>query len=145
MLRGSTDCGLGVLPPEYGGRLGWADVPWRLRSEVEGWLGAAIVRAETQHGGYSPGVAARLTADNGRLVFVKAVGPEPRPDTPAMHRREARIVAALPNRAPVPKWLWSFDEGDGGWVVLVFEHVDGHHPSEPWQMAEIRRVVEALE
>ena len=137
--------GLGLLPPDHGVRLEWTDMPWRVRGEVERWLGGRVVRAATQRTGFSPGVAARLTSDDGRRVFVKAVGPEPRPDTPAMHRREARVMTALPSTAPVPRLLWSCDEGEGGWVVLVFEDLDGHHPSEPWQKAELHRVVAALE
>jgi Ser/Thr protein kinase RdoA (MazF antagonist) len=53
-------------------------------------------------------------------------------------------VAALPVSAPVPRLLWSYDEGNGGWVVLVFENVDGRHPAQPWRTAELDRVVDAL-
>ena len=60
---------------------------------------------------------------NGQSLFVKAVGPEPNPDAPLFHRREARIVAALPATVAVPRLRWTFDEGDGGWVVLVFDVV----------------------
>jgi aminoglycoside phosphotransferase (APT) family kinase protein len=89
-------------------------------------------------------VAARLRAADGRRVFLKAVGPEPNPTAPRFHRREASIVAALPAAAPVPRLLWSHDEGDPGWVVLVFEDVEGQQPALPWRPDELTRVLDAL-
>ena len=132
-------------PPDRGVRLDWTDMPEHVRNEVERWLGGTIVRASTQPTGFSPGVAARLTTDDGRRVFCKAVGPEPNADTPKMHRREISIVAALPGAAPVPRLLWSYDEGEGGWVVLAFEDVEGRHPLQPWRTDELDRVVAAME
>ena len=120
-------------------------MPARVQREVERWLGSDVTRAVTQPTGFSPGVAARLTAGNGRRVFAKAVGPEPNADAPSIHRREISIVAALPPNAPVPRLLWSYDEGDGGWVVLVFEDVEGRHPTQPWRLDELDRVVAAME
>ena len=98
-------------PPDRGARLDWADLPRRVRSEVERWLGSEIVSAVTQPTGFSPGVAARLTTDDGRRVFAKAVGPEPNADAPAFHRREIGIAASLPDSTPSPRLLWSYDEG----------------------------------
>ncbi len=140
-----TEEGAVVSPPDRGVRLHWADMPGRVRGEVEGWLGGVVVDAVTQPTGFSPGVAARLVTDHGRRVFVKAVGPEPNPDTPGMHRREARIMAAMPTGAPVPRLLWSYDEGEDGWIVLVFEDVDGRHPTQPWRTDELDRMVSAME
>ena len=140
-----TGEGVGLPPPDRGVRLDWSEMPSRVRSEIERWLGGAVVGAVTQPTGFSPGVAARLTADDGRRVFVKAVGPEPNADAPRIHRREVRIVTALPGAVPVPRLLWSYDEGEGGWVVLVFEDVDGRHPMQPWSVDELDRVVAALE
>ena len=99
----------------------------------------------TQPTGFSPGVAARLTTDNGRRVFAKAVGPKPNADAPSIHRREISIATALPAAAPVPRLLWSYDEGDNGWVVLVFEDVEGRHPAQPWRLDELDRVGAAME
>lgn len=132
-------------PPATGVRLAWEGLPEHVRAAVEGWLGSPIVSAATQPGGFSPGVAARLTASDGRRVFIKAVCAEPNRDAPRFHRREARIAAALPASAPVPRLLWSFDEGGDGWIVLVFEDVEGRHPAVPWQPAELDRVLAALD
>lgn len=129
-------------PPAVGVRLAWEGLPAHVRTAIEGWLGAAVVSAESQASGFSPGVAARLQTADGRRVFVKAVGPEPNPTSPAFHRREIRIVGALPAETPVPRLLWSYDED--GWVVLVFEEVAGQHPAMPWRPDELERVMAAL-
>ena len=128
-------------PPAEGVRLEWAAVPKRVRSALEQWAGSAVVSAISQRSGFSPGVAARLKLADGRRLFVKAIGPEPNPDTPAMHRREARIVAALPENVAVPRLRWFLDED---WVVLVFDDIHGHHPAQPWRLAELDRVLNGL-
>jgi aminoglycoside phosphotransferase (APT) family kinase protein len=134
--------GPGVGPPATGQRLGWAEVPAWLRGEVERRLGGRVVEAVTQPGGFSPGLAARLLLDDGRRAFVKAVGPEPNPDSPDIHRGEAQNMAALPRSAPAPRLLWSLDQH--GWVALAFEDVDGAHPALPWRPGELRRVLEMV-
>ncbi len=101
-------------PPAEGVRLDWLAVPEQVRSAVEHWAASAVVSAISQRSGFSPGVAARLRLADGRRLFVKAVGPEPNPDTPSFHRREARIVAALPDDAAVPRLQWLFDDGETG-------------------------------
>jgi aminoglycoside phosphotransferase (APT) family kinase protein len=139
--QGSEPRGL-AGPPATRRRLGWDDVPGWLRAEVEGRLEARVVEAVTQPTGFSPGLAARLRLADGRRAFVKAVGPEPNPDSPDAHRAEARTMAALPRAAPAPRLLWSLDER--GWVALAFEDVDGHHPALPWRPGELRRVLAML-
>jgi hypothetical protein len=81
----------------------------------------------SQPGGFSPGVAARLLLHGGGRAFVKAVGPDPNPDSPELHRAEARIAASLPAAAPAPRLLGCLDRD--GWVVLVFEDIDGVPPT----------------
>lgn len=132
-------------PPAAGVRMEWEALPERVRAAVEGWLGSRVVRAESQHSGFSPGVAARILTADGRRCFVKAAGPLPNPDTAGMHRREARISAALPAGVPVPRLRWSYDEGEGGWVALVFDEVIGVQPAQPWRMDELERVLGAAE
>ena len=144
-VESETGEGVRLPPPDRGVRLDWSDMPSRVRREIERWLGCSVVGAVTQPTGFSPGVAARLAADDGRRVFIKAVGPEPNADAPGIHRREIKIVTALPGAVPVPRLLWSYDEGEGGWVVLVFEDVDGRHPMQPWPIDELDRVVAAME
>lgn len=89
-------------------RLPWPAIPAELRDTVESHLGDRVAEAIAQPGGFSPGVA---LAGGGR-AFVKAVGPEPNPETADMHRAEARIAASLPGGVPAPRLLDSF-ERDG--------------------------------
>ncbi|MBV9278611.1 MAG: aminoglycoside phosphotransferase family protein [Chloroflexi bacterium] len=131
-------------PPATGVRILWSEMPPRLHAALQSWLGAPVAEVAMQPGGFSPGVAARVRAADGRRVFVKAVGPELNPDSPAIHRREGQIVAALPATAPVPRLLWTHDEGEGGWIMLVFEDVEGRQPEQPWRAEEVDRVLEAI-
>jgi aminoglycoside phosphotransferase (APT) family kinase protein len=131
-----------AFPPARGERLAWEGLPDDVRGAIEERLGSTVVSAETQPGGFSPGVAARLRLRDGRTVFAKAVGPEPNPDSPEFHRREAHVAAALPPDTPAPRFLFSVD--DGAWVALVFEDVVGHEPQLPWRKDELARVLDAL-
>ena len=87
-------------------------------------------------------MAARLKLADGRRVFVKAVSGSVNPDSPGMHRREARIAAALPASVPTPRFLSLYDDGD--WIALVFEDIDGTAPQTPWQQPELDRVMVAV-
>jgi hypothetical protein len=101
-----------------------------------------VVQAATQPGGFSPGLAARLRLADGRRVFVKAAGPDPNPHTPALHRAEAQITAALPPSTPSPRLLWSYDQH--GWVALAFADIEGKLPTLPWRPDELQRVLDAV-
>lgn len=125
-----------------GARIPWEALPEQVRAAVEDGLGARVVAATTRPGGYSPGVAARLELAGGGRAFVKAVGKEPNPYSPGMHRRESELAAALPAEAPAPRLLFAHDDGE--WVALVYEDVDGHEPAIPWRDDELRRVLDAL-
>lgn len=129
-------------PPARGVRLDWDRLPQGVRHGIEKMVGAKVVEAATQPGGFSPGLAARLRLGDGRRVFVKAVSEEANPDAPGIHRQEARIVAALPAAAPVPRLLSVYDAG--GWVALGFQDVDGRHPYEPWIESDLGLVTRTL-
>ncbi|MFJ2880235.1 aminoglycoside phosphotransferase family protein [Streptomyces sp. NPDC086796] len=131
-----------IAPPAMGVRRHWADLPASVRSAVEDILGARVVEACSQSGGFSPGVAARVRLADGRRAFVKAVSAETNPHSPDLHRAEARHTAALPPGAPVPGLLGSYD---GGTVVaLVLQDIDGRQPRTPWDPAELERVLTAV-
>ncbi len=132
----STQIGVG------GTRIGWADLPERVRTELTARLGAEVVAEASQPGGFSPGLAARLRLADDRRVFVKAVGKDRNPHSPLLHRREIEILRALPPGLPVPALLDSYDDGD--WVALVIEDVEGRSPSVPWQTDELAEVIDAL-
>ncbi|MGP3958463.1 phosphotransferase [Nonomuraea sp. 3N208] len=129
-------------PPASGTRVPWHDVHPEVRAAVEEFLGGRVVEASTQSGGFSPAAAVRLRTEGGRRAFVKAVGPEPNPDTPGIYRSELKIAAALPESVPAPRLLTGFELA--GWVVLVFEDVEGGHPELPWRRDELERVLEAV-
>jgi aminoglycoside phosphotransferase len=130
------------MPNGGGARLGIDEIPGRVRGAIEEILGAPVVTADSQPGGFSPGLAARLVLADGRRAFAKAVGVERNPDAPGFHRREIEVLAALPPDLPVPRLLGSYDDGD--WVALVVEDVAGVPPAEPWRADELARVVEAM-
>lgn len=110
---------------------------------MEQIIGDRVVEAVSQPGGYSPGTADRVSTAGGRRAFVKAVGPTLNPDSPRMHRAEARHTAALPRTAPTPRLLGCHDDGE--WVALVLTDVDGRHPHTPWRAAELDPVLHTLD
>ncbi|MFF2509972.1 aminoglycoside phosphotransferase family protein [Streptomyces sp. NPDC058086] len=132
-----------TVPPAAGLRTPWEELPRTLRDAVANVLGAPVRTAVTQEGGFSPGAAARVTTTHHRRAFVKAVSAETNPDSPSLHRTEARNVSLLPPSTPAPRLLGTYD--DGTWVALVFEDVAGRQPHVPWQDGEFRRVLDAVE
>ncbi|GAA5126376.1 phosphotransferase family protein [Pseudonocardia adelaidensis] len=130
------------MPNGGGARLGIDEIPERVRGAIEEILGAPVVAAHSQPGGFSPGLAARLVLADGRRAFAKAAGIDRNRDTPRFHRREVEVLAALPADLPVPALLGSYDDGD--WVALVVEDVEGEMPVEPWRPAELASVVGAM-
>lgn len=131
-----------VNPPARGVRMPWEEVAQHVREEVEDFLGAPVAEAVTQDGGFSPAAAVRLRLKDGRRAFVKALSFAVNPDSPDIYRAEARIAAALPADVPAPKLLTSFERD--GWIALIFEDVEGHHPVMPWRRDELDRVRAAI-
>ncbi|MFJ8870593.1 phosphotransferase family protein [Streptomyces sp. NPDC102473] len=115
---------MGELSAATAVRTTWPELPLRIREEVEHRLGASVLKAASQGGGFTNGVAARLTlADAGR-AFVKAL-PDDHELAPD-YRSEARIAGALPTPVPASRLRFSLEEP--GWIVLVYEDVEGRHP-----------------
>ncbi len=122
-------------------RLLWHQLPDAVRRQVERIAGDRVVAGENQPGGFSPGLASRLTLAGGGRVFAKVISS----DWPAeadFHRNEARIAAALPRGVPAPRLWDSFDDGE--WIGLVFDDIYGHEPVQPWRDAQLSRVLAAL-
>jgi hypothetical protein len=130
-------------PPAEGVRIGYADTPEALRAWVDDAAGSPVVDAVTQPGGFSPGVAARLRCADGSRAFCKAVSTDVNEFAATAHRQEQRITAALPQSAPVPRLLSTYD--DDGWVALLLQDIDGRQPSLPWQPNELTRVIAAID
>lgn len=123
-------------------RISWQQVPERVRGAVEAILGAAVLEARTQPGGFSPGCAARLRLANGGSAFVKALGMGVHRPSVGLYRSEAAVMPHLPAGLPVPRLLGVHDDGE--WVALVYEEVDGRQPAVPWRSDELQRVAAAL-
>ncbi|HEX6360285.1 aminoglycoside phosphotransferase family protein [Actinophytocola sp.] len=126
-----------------GVRIGWGDLPARVRHAVTDTLGGEVVDAVSQSGGFSPGTADRVRTARGRRAFVKAVSPAQNEHSPNMLRRESQVTAALPPEAPTPAVLGTYDDGD--WVALVLTDVEGRHPDTPWRPDQLASVLAALD
>lgn len=118
-----------------------------MRGEIERVCGAPVVEAETQPGGFSPGVAARVRCSDGTRRFVKAVSAEVNSESPALHRQEARVLADLDQdiaagRLPVPRLRGTAELGP--WFALVVDDVAGRHPALPWRDDELGLVLAVL-
>ncbi len=124
-------------------RMRWTELPQTVKEAIEQVLGSPVVAGVSQPGGFSNGVAERVHTAAGDAAFLKAISTQMNPGAAALNRTEARIGAAFPLDAPVPHLLGHHD--DGTWVVLIFEDVDGRHPTLPWQEPDLTQVLEALE
>ncbi|MGH3401002.1 MAG: phosphotransferase [Streptosporangiaceae bacterium] len=119
-----------------------------MRISIERAVGAPIISARTQPGGFSPGLAVRaLCADGGR-VFIKAVSARVNPDSHRYHQREACVLAALDpvitaRQLPIPRLRGTCTCGP--WTALIIEDINGRQPALPWQPADIDRVLATLD
>ena len=137
-----------TIPPAEGIRVSWDAVPESVRAGIGRICGAPVVRASSQPGGFSPGVAARLLCADGTRWFVKAVSAEANPVTPAMHRREAQILRALDpliaaGQLPVPRLRGALESDP--WTALILDDVDGRHPRLPWHADDLAEVLAAVD
>lgn len=135
-------------PPAEGARVSWQEMPEPVRAAVEGVCGAPVTEARTQPGGFSPGVAARVRCADGTRWFVKAASAELNPDTPRLHRQEARALAGLEpviraGQLPVPRLRGTAEHGP--WFALIVADVEGRQPALPWRERELDLVLAALD
>jgi hypothetical protein len=119
-------------------RITWSGLPPHVAAALGHALGSEIVAADSQPGGFSEGLAARIRLANGRRAFIKAASS----GVAAFHRREALVGEALSPTGLVPRLLDVYD--DGTWVALTFEEIPGRLPAQPWRPAELERVLSAL-
>jgi aminoglycoside phosphotransferase (APT) family kinase protein len=118
-------------------------LPFEVRAWADEQLGSPVTSWTSESGGFSPGVAARVTCTDGTRAFLKAVSSEVNPVSPGMHRAEARVTAALPGSIGAPALLGVYD--DGTWVALLFELVEGRPPLLPWRPGELAAALRALD
>jgi Ser/Thr protein kinase RdoA (MazF antagonist) len=137
-----------TVPSAAGVRVGFQALPARVRSAVEQVCGSPVVEARTQPGGFSPGVAARVSCADGSRHFVKAVSGEVNRRSVEIYRQERDVLTALEpvilaSGLPIPRLRGSVDLDS--WVALILDDIDGRHPAEPWKPGELGRVTAALD
>ncbi|GAB2541579.1 hypothetical protein GCM10027268_14430 [Brachybacterium huguangmaarense] len=126
-----------------GTRLTWSDLPEGVRSRVARVLGEDVVATHGCAGGFSPSTAEVVRGASGAAVFVKAVREADNPDSVALNRQEARVLAEMPGDAPVPALRDVFE--DGPWLVLVTEAAPGSMPEQPWRADQLDEVLAAMD
>ncbi len=137
-MTGVSGCRRSASPrdsPTMSHRPPWSSLPLLIHEWVGEVLGAPVVTAIGQAGGFSPASADRVVAANGQRAFVKAVHVDQNAFTTDMHRVEARVAAAFPRGLPAPTLLGCLDQD--GWVALAFADIDGRHPHIPWDADEL--------
>lgn len=93
-------------------------------------------------------MAARILCADGTRWFVKAASAEVNPDTPRLHRQEARILAELDpviaaGRLPVPRLRGTAELGP--WLALIIDDVDGRQPELSWRDDQLSLVLASLD
>ena len=139
----TTPADTAVFVPLWSPRPGWAQAPTAVREWAESVLGSPVATARDVTGGFSSGIASRLTGTNGARLFVKAVHADLNPFSPRMLRHELRIgpgLAATGASAPVLRGGFEAD----GWVAAAFDEVDGTNPVWPWREDDAAAALAAL-
>ena len=125
-------------------RIEWDVVPPAVQAAVASVLGAPVVSAVNEAGGFTPSLAARCRLGDGRRAFLKAGSAAVTNDRVVeMLRAEAALAPHFPTGFPAPRLRHVVDDGE--WVVLVYEEIDGRLPHQPWVDAEVDAVVAALD
>lgn len=132
------------LPPlgRTARRLEWRFLPRPLRDLIERRIGSTVVEAHSQDSGYTPGFASVLLCTDGSRHFVKAASVKAQRAFAESYRAEIAVLRALPEAAPAPRLLWSFEDD---WVVLETAYVDGRAPGRPWTEADLAACLDACE
>lgn len=124
-------------------RLEWQALPPHVRALVEVQCGSAVVSAQSQGAGFTPGFASVLQCEDGTRHFVKAASAKAQRMIAESYREEARKVGALPAGVPAPALRWTHDADD--WVVLGLEYVEARNPHRPWTTADLMASLNMLE
>jgi aminoglycoside phosphotransferase (APT) family kinase protein len=122
-------------------RPAWPDLPEQARASVETFAGHRVARADTQTGGFSSGLAVRLTFTDSTRLFVKGIATDH--ILYSRYGEEAAINQALPATVPVPRLLRSWEAG--GWLLTAFQDIDGRHPDPTPGTPDTGRVLTLLQ
>lgn len=123
----------------------WSELPAVVREGIEGLVGSAVLSATSQGSGFTPGFASRLRFADGRRLFVKAATPG-LPWLQDSYRLEVERLAVLPPTVPAPRVRHRVEiaGGQGDWLVVIFDDVEGRPPRRPWSTGEAQRVLDAV-
>lgn len=116
-------------------RLSWVHLPPLVRRAVEQRLGAPVVEAVSQGGGFTPGFASVLTCADGTRTFVKAASVKAQRPFAESYREESVALGALPAAVPAPGLRWAEEVEE--WFVLATEHAEARAPHRPWTDADL--------
>lgn len=101
----------------------WEDLPDEVRAKVQARLGSPVVEVSYPEGGFTPGLAVRLTCADRGQVFLKAA--DLALPMASHYRAEAVVGEHLPC-AIAPRLWWSLESH--GWIINAFEAVLGGEP-----------------
>lgn len=122
-------------------RIDWAQLPIAIQERVQQLAGSEIHQVQSQTGGFSAGLASRVSFTNGQKFFIKAV-PTSSEGTYELYVREADVLRAIPRNLPAAHLIDAFI-GDE-WAVLVIEDVEGRHPERSATSADTVHVLDAI-
>lgn len=124
-------------------RLQWDELPHQLTDWAETQLGARIINADSQKGGFSRGAALRVVGENGQRAFLKAVDAAVYGQTARLYLAEARHLQLLPVNVPVAHHLATFTECN--WVGLLLADIEGRHPDFAADTEDLVKVFHAFD
>ena len=75
--------------------------------------------------GFSPGFAGIVTFADGSRLFLKVMSGTRDPWSIEFNRREAAVLASLPESVAAPRLQWTFEDDE--WLIIAVEAVDGDH------------------
>jgi hypothetical protein len=121
-------------------RSDWSTLPAYVQERIIAELGGKPADIRMAGSGFSSAFAARIRAESGAELFVKAAGPD---NSWALDvcRREALINTALPQGVPAPRLEFAADFED--WTVLGFEAVEGRAPTLPMSPRDLDLMLDA--
>lgn len=122
-------------------RIDWTDLPADIQNRVERIAGSEVRRAQTQSGGFSAGLASRLSLADGQRLFIKAVSTSSA-GTYELYAREAEVLRAIPRGIPAAHMIEAFTSGE--WIVLIIEDVDGRHPERSATSPDTVQVLDSI-
>ncbi|MFB7919392.1 hypothetical protein [Streptomyces sp. NPDC056061] len=120
-------------------RARWEDLPLEVRAAVQARLGSSVVEVVYPEGGFTQGLAVRVTCADGREVFLKAVDLAAR--MASHYQAEAAVGKHLP-AAVAPRLVWSLETSN--WIVNAFESVRGREPELRPGSADLNGVLDVV-